>query len=537
MKRILFLLLLAFLGATLHAQLSFVWAESAGCNSISYNDQGQGISCDDAGNSYVAGYFAETAVFGSITLTSNGPGDIFVAKLSTNGNWLWAKRAGGPNFDYGYAISTDSSGNSYVTGSYIGTADFGAYSLTSSGNQDVFVAKLDTAGNWLWVSSAGGTSVDIGKGISLDSSGNSFVTGYFKTTAFFGTTELTCSGTEDIFIAKLDISGNWLWAKRSGGTTDDEGRGVSTDSSGNCYVTGYFRGSSNFGSLLSSMDGSKDVFIAKLDTSGNWLWARRAGGSDKDVGWGVSTNSDGISYITGEFMYTAVYGDTSLTSLGVEDAFIAGLDANGNWLWATRSGSTGDDRGTAISADSGGNCWVTGFYTGTVAFGSTSLTSQGDQDVFIARLDSAGNWLGASGAGGADFDYGYAIAAGSGDSGYITGAYQDLANFGDTALSSLGNYDIFAAKLSRPAEPGIPLSPQNLTITRVGNDIHLTWDPVTQDTNGDPLTVSQYRVYYGSTDPLGTFVPLVLVSATSWSHTGAAAQAHRFYLVRAVVPD
>ncbi len=138
--------------------------------------------------------------------------------------WSWAERAGGSSNDYGYGIAVDSSGNAFVTGYFRGSsADFGSTTLNSSGASDVFVAKLDSSGNWLWAERAGGSSADYGSGIAVDSSGNAYVTGFFRSpSADFGSTTLNSSGAYDVFVAKLDSSGNWLWAERAGGSSNED---------------------------------------------------------------------------------------------------------------------------------------------------------------------------------------------------------------------------------------------------------------------------------------------------------------------------
>ena len=203
MKKTFLFVLLLLCTTFIFAQINvWLWAKKAGGTG---DDYGQSIATDSSGNSYVTGYFAGTATFGDTELTSSGSTDIFVAKLDSGGNWLWAKKAGGTSSDTGRSIATDSSGNSYVIGYFAGTATFGDTELTSSGNNDIFVAKLDSGGNWLWVMKAGGTDLDVGKSIAIDSSGNSYVTGYFRGTATFGDTELTSSGLYDIFVAKVHI--------------------------------------------------------------------------------------------------------------------------------------------------------------------------------------------------------------------------------------------------------------------------------------------------------------------------------------------
>ena len=140
-----------------------------------------------------------------------------VALFAQNEDWIWANQAGGTGYDdTGYSIAVDANGNSYVTGSFFGSATFGTTTLTCSGNFGIFVAKMDINGNWLWAKQAMGTYSNYGNDIAVDANGNSYVTGYFWGNATFGTTTLTSSGEKDIFVAKLDSNGNWLWAKQAG---------------------------------------------------------------------------------------------------------------------------------------------------------------------------------------------------------------------------------------------------------------------------------------------------------------------------------
>jgi hypothetical protein len=243
--------------------------------------------------------------------------------VDSGGNFLWAKRAGGTSGNVGYGIAVDSSGNAYITGYFTGTAVFGATTLTSAGQQDTYIAKVDSGGNFLWAKRAGGTNYNHNFSIVADSSSNAYITGYFKGTSVFGATTLTSAGDVDVFIAKVDSGGNFLWAKRAGGTNQDSGWGIAVDSSGNAYITGYFNGTAVFGATtLTSAGGSVDIFVAKVDSGGNFLWAKRAGGISGAGGNGIAVDSSGNAYVTGQFQGTAVFGATTLTSAGGNDVFI-----------------------------------------------------------------------------------------------------------------------------------------------------------------------------------------------------------------------
>ena len=383
---ILCMMVLFTTSAVLTAQVpQWQWAKQAGGIS---GDWGRDISVDANGNSYVTGCFKETATFGAFTLTSSGGYDVFVAKLDADGNWQWAKQAGGSGNNYGYGISVDANGNSYVTGRFEGTATFGADTLTSSGFLDVFVAKLDADGNWQWAKQAGGSNNDMGYSISVDANGNSYVTGIFQGTATFGAFTLTSSGSYiyDVFVAKLDTGGNWQWVKQAGGGSNDYGYSISVDANGNSYVIGYFEETATFGAFTLITSGYIDVFVAKLDTNGNWQWAKQAGGTGNDKGQGISVDANGNSYVTGRFKETATFGAFTLITSGSDDVFVAKLDTDGNWQWAKQAGGSSADYGNSISVDANGNSYVTGQFKETATFGSYSLTSSGGQDIFVAKL-------------------------------------------------------------------------------------------------------------------------------------------------------
>jgi len=251
----------------------------------------------------------------------------------------WAKGMGGTDYDYGKSITTDASGNVYTTGYFQGTANFdpsgGTYNLTSAGDYDIFIQKIDASGNLVWAKKMGGASADKGISLSIDAFGNVYTTGCFAETADFdpstGTYNLTSAGSYDIFIQKLDADGNFVWAKAMGGTYADLGKSITTDASGNVYTTGYFYGTADFDpsgdtyNLTSA--GQSDIFIQKLDADGNFVWAKRMGGASYDYGFSITTDASGNVYTTGYFEGTADFepsaGTSNLTSAGGGNIFVA----------------------------------------------------------------------------------------------------------------------------------------------------------------------------------------------------------------------
>jgi len=392
MKSLSFCFILLCGAAVLGAQApQWQWAVSArGSGSI---DKGRSIATDSQGNQYITGLFSNTANFGSHTLTASGDSiDIFVAKLDPAGNWLWAVKAGGLDSDEGSGIALDGAGNAYVTGRFRGTATFGSHTLTSNGYNDVFAAKLDPSGNWLWAVNAGGMSSDWGVGIAVDDFGHACVTGTFHYTATFGSHTLTARYSE-IFVARLGPSGNWLWAVKAGGTSLDVINGISVDGMGNAYMTGYFTGTVTFGSHTLTANMYCNTFVAKLNPSGYWLWAVQSVGTSEDHGRGIAVDGAGNACVTGLFVGTVTFGSHTLTSNGTGfdgfDIFVAKLDPSGNWLWAVNAGGIRYDWGIGIAVDGAGNAYVTGDFEGTATFGSHTLTASGgywDKDIFVAKL-------------------------------------------------------------------------------------------------------------------------------------------------------
>jgi len=442
------------------------WAAQAGGTGT---DFGYGVSALPDGSSIVTGYFQDTATFGSTTLTSAARKDVFTAKMNADGTWAWATKAGGTGYDEGYAISALPDGSSIVTGYISGTAAFGSTTLTSEGNWDVFTAKMNADGTWAWATKAGGSEDDAGWGISALPDGSSIVTGWFIGDATFGSTTLTSAGSYDVFTAKMNADGTWAWATQAGDTGSDSGYDVSALPDGSSIVTGLFSGTAAFGSTTLTSEGNWDVFTAKMNADGTWAWATQAGGTSDEYGDGVSALPDGSSIVTGYFQGTAIFGSTTLTSAGRKDVFTAKMNADGTWAWATQAGGSGDDEGWGISALPDGSSIVTGVFSDTATFGSTTLASAGEWDVFTAKMNADGTWAWATGAGGSTGeDVGAGVSALPDGSAFVAGKFSGPATFGSTTLAGSGGAcgtapytytcsDVFTARyLDAPQAPATP---------------------------------------------------------------------------------
>ena len=417
---------------------------------------------DAQGNVYVCGQFTGTATFGSTTLTSRSSStDIFVAKLTPTGQWAWAVAAGGSQGDGVADIALDNAGSVYLTGGVQYDATFGTIApvLPALSAQEVFVAKLSPAGQWQWVSTGGGPYSDLSSAIAVDAAGNSYIAGSLHSIqATFGSLSLSGINNNglDVFVAKLNPAGQWQWVRT---TTNQTGRaaisevcGVVPTASGDVYVAGGFTsstltlGATTLTNAAQPGTNTRDVFVARLGgATGQWQWATRVGGTAADYAYGLGQDAAGNLYLGGELQSPAVaFGGTTLgvaTSSGFA-GYVAKLSAAGQWQWATQSGqasSTGGNvfgRALAVAAD--GSSYLAGAFANRPTFGATTLSSNGGNDVYAAKLSPAGQWEWAVAAGGSSSELVYGIGLDATGNAVLTGAFSSpTINFGSTQLVNM----------------------------------------------------------------------------------------------------
>ena len=385
----------------------------------------------------------------------------------------FVKQLGGPSNDVGYAIAVDASGNQYTTGSFSGTADFqegpGTYNLTSQGSDDIFISKRDAGGNLVWAKQMGGPTGEYGRSIAVDANGNVCITGSFTGTIDFdpgpGVFNLSCAGWWDIFICKLDASGNFAWAKALGTTGEDHGNGITVDAAGNVYTTGSFYGTADFdpgpGTAYLTAD-YIDVFVNKFDAAGNFVWAKRMGGISYDYGYCIAVDGSSNVYITGSFRFTNCDYDPGpgtfyLGTYADTDGFLCKLDASGNFAWAKQltTGAYDYSNSYALAIDLSGNIYLTGHFKGTTDFdpgpGVYRFTASALHDIFVCKLNSAGNFVWAKQFGGCQSGTSNSVAVDAAGNVYTTGVYQFNADFDPGPvyyrLSYAGANDAYINKL------------------------------------------------------------------------------------------
>ncbi len=479
MKKIIFILsIITFHLSIASAQnANLDWARAmSGTGNDSYS-----IAVDNFGNTYTTGSLTGTVDFdpggGVFNLTSTGSNDVFISKLDSSGNFVWAINIGGTNSELGRSIAVDGNGNVYIIGIFYGTADFdpgaGVFNLTSAGNQDVFIFKLDLLGSFLWAVNLGGVAGENGNSIAVDAFGNVYTTGSFMDTTDFdpgtGVFNLIASPIfPSIFVSKLDSSGNFLWAKNIGDVNNGNGGvglSIALDSASNVYTTGNFSGTIDFnpetGTFNLTSSGQDDMFISKLNSLGNFLWAKKIGSVGYEVSRSIAIDASQNIYITGFFQemidFDPGIGIFNLAPAIGSDIFISKYDSSGNFLWVKGITATygGTDRSIAIDAQD--NVYTTGNFQGTIDFdpgiGVFNMVSNGDRDIFISTLDSSGNFLNALNMGGITADFGLSVTVDNQNNIYSTGSFSGTADFDPGAglvnLTSNGPNDIFVLKLNQ----------------------------------------------------------------------------------------
>lgn len=353
--KVLILTVLLISVSSAHAQ-NFEWAVKQGGTS---GDGIEDIVVDAHGNVYSIGTFNGFVDFdpgpGTAFLSSTLSA-VFISKFDASGNFIWVKGLDASGDEDGRAIGIDNEGNIYLSGNFRGSGDYDPgpeiFNLSSSGDQDVFVTKLDSLGDFLWARNFGGAAREDAYSLTIDESNNVYITGYFEGEADFDPSEevfiMTSNGDRDIFVCKLDSDGNFIWARQTGGEDDDEGKAIVFDGQNSIYVTGYFEDtvdfdpSSNIFNLISN--GGDDIFIQKLSTSGDFIWARSIGGLSNDNGNAIVVDADDNVYITGSFRgavdFDPGFGVEVFFSFGgIQDVFVLKLNSTGEYVWSKQFGA------------------------------------------------------------------------------------------------------------------------------------------------------------------------------------------------------
>jgi hypothetical protein len=350
---------------------------------------------DDGGVSLIQTSDGGYAITGLTKSFSAGGHDVYVVKLDASGNLRWTKTIGGPKDDRGFSLIQTSDGG-YAIAGY--TTSFGA------GGWDVYVVKLDATGNLQWTKTIGGPYNDESQSLIQTSDG-----GY----AIAGTTQSFGAGYPDVYVVKLDATGNLQWTRTIGGPAIEEGKSLIQTSDGGYAIAGY---TTSFGA------GSGDVYLVKLDATGNLQWTKTIGGPDGYQGTSLIQTSDG-GY--------AIAGTTGSFGPGEGDVYVVKLDANGNLQWTKTIGGPETENGHSLIQTSDGGYAIAGL---TNSFGA------GGWDVYVVKLNANGNLQWTKTIGGPETENGHSLIQTS-DGGYAIAGY--IESFG------AGGLDVYVVKLDK----------------------------------------------------------------------------------------
>nr|AYM53771.1 exported nucleotide-binding protein [Cystobacter sp.] len=431
-----------------------LWSKSFGDASQQWVED---VAADGAGHAVVVGHYS-----GSLFDLGQGPlpaagyyPSLYVARFNGTGQTVWSRAVPGINDDdfgfvgYERQVVTDAANNIVIAGNYYGAPDFGCGPLTQGSG--VFTVKLDSAGQCVWSRAFPGAFVEHPR-LAVDADGKLALAGGFSGgTLDFGGGPLTAS-QHDLFLARLDGSGNHVWSSRfeaTGGGAFAPELGVATDGAGNVLLTGGFSGYASFGASAMRSRGGMDLFIARFNATGGLMWGRRFGDAADQAGAAVAADAAGNMVLTGGFGGTLNIDGFSLTASTPSDAFLLKLDATGHHVWSqafTDADGTGVQQGTGVEVDRNGNITASGSYTGHIDLGAGPLEREGNTKRYVASFEGTGRlvWQLDFVNDGTAFDAHVAVDPVSDV--FVTGQYTGSARFFGPTFQSQGGTDVFLGK-------------------------------------------------------------------------------------------
>ncbi|AUX39972.1 uncharacterized protein SOCE26_013670 [Sorangium cellulosum] len=421
MKLRLFLVaaLVAITNASPAAAQTLQWARSLAGGGSDIVD----LEVGNTGSVYITGYFLGTTDFnpgaGTANLTSVGGTDYFVARYDAAGNYLWARRIGGSDWESSGSLAVDGAGNVYVGGYFRGTISFDASATLTNGGDlgNPFIAKYDASGNLVWARGLLGSGNGYLRGLRLDGSGNVIVTGTLVGTldldpSSAATQNLTSSGDFNLFVAKYSPAGNLTWARMLDASNSIYYPSLAVEPGGDILIAASFAGSldADPGSGTTWISGTPSaseptsLFLGKYTSSGALVWARGVVGAENDplgVGSGIAVDGSGNVIVTGYFTGTASFGAQTLTALGDWDVFVAKYSSTNAAQWAVQMGGAGAEVGSGVAVDTSGSIYVVGSYYDSGDYhpspsSTATLTHLGaagsSSDTFLAKLAPDGTY-------------------------------------------------------------------------------------------------------------------------------------------------
>jgi|GEM_PF-980001 len=435
--------------------LDWTWSKSYGGTQLDFC---RGVAADTFGNIFVTGDVRGTNVVLGDDIINFGTGSTgYILKFNEVGQVQWLQNFPGAGVD----IDTDKDGTAVLTGTYSGRVNLGNNQVLNPvlGMREAMIIKYNPAGAPLWTAVLGSDGNDAGNEIATAADGSVLATGPFAGNAMRfpdGTTINKTGGADDVWLAKWDTNGNFLWGKTLAGTQHEEGRAISSDNAGNVLLAGEFDGNLTLNQTFATKGGS-DIYVAKYSPNGDLLWGKTFGSIGDDAARGIDPAPDGGLYVSGEFSGTVAFDTFNLTSKGAKDIFLCKLNANGNVIWATSFGSpsTVSDIGCEIESDAAGNIYAAGSYSSGFSLPNGDvINAKGKRDQFLIKFNPNGEVLWIKTGGGSEDDLNFALGLDPQGRVTVVGSFEKDAVYGQTPpLQGFGSYDIFIAHLGFDKTP------------------------------------------------------------------------------------
>ncbi len=419
MKSTLTLITSLFLFTTANAQ-STVWVEQGNAPKT---ERGNSITHDNSGYIYITGEFQDSVTFNSFQLTEQY--GTYCAKYDTSGNFIWAQENMG-----GSGVTFDGSSHLYLFS-----------------NTDQTLKKIDLSGTVAWSTSLFTNSLFGSNGIQdvFVKGTDVYVTGFYSGDAYFGTDDtLHNAGNWDIYIVKINSAGQFQWAATAGGAGLDKGYDIYVNAADEVYATGYFNSTATFGTTPVTSNGSADMYLAKYNSSGGLLWVNTYGGAGLDLAAKIIADDNGFLYTAGRFNTEITIGSTTLYGLQT-DAFIAKFAPDGTPVWAKDIIGQGNDEEADLSYEDGDISFIA-TTVGNVTIDANNMTALGNLDICIGKMDTTGTLAWTKLMGSSSNDEGSGVTLLNKKT-YFNGSFQTTASFDSFQLISHGQWDIVTGKI------------------------------------------------------------------------------------------
>jgi hypothetical protein len=420
----------------------FEWAGQCG-NPPNTTDTKTTLASAPDGSFYLSGEFLDTVQFCDKIMVSSGGTDVFLVKYTSGGVPVWSLKIGGEDYDYVSKTICDAEGNVIIAGYFYGTTRIGQDLYTSYGSQDIFVAKFNSAGDFLWSFRAGGQMADYVAGLALDAGRNIVITGYFYGDMAFGDTIISALAGSDIYLAKFNADGDLLWVTQAGGSSSEQVRSADCDPDGNIILTGSFYYDISFGDTALATTNPVGVFTAKYLPDGGLDRVFQLDGTMLTPEIYVAAGPGGDFFIAGDFSDKLIFGDQVFDAGPFnQDIFVAKYDAACNLQWAHHAFSASSDQVAGMVAGEDDGLYMTGHYLDTIQFDQLTMPYHlccGSREIFIVNYNSEGNVVWGDSISGTRAGIQSIAMSGQGKL-ILSGLFSADLSLGDLKLSSYNEY-------------------------------------------------------------------------------------------------